>query len=161
MDINDYNRLVRMHSNALLRFTLRLVRDRDDAKDLVQEAFLRLWMNVDGVDASKGRSYLFTTARNLVIDRKRRRKFLVYFESWHHDHHACLQPAAGVKEVLDRAMDRLPPHQRRLLHLRAIEGHSYKELAARTGMDMARVKVYLHRARKAVQTHISDPGLVV
>lgn len=161
MDSNDYNQTVDLHSDALFRFILRQVRDRDEAKDLVQDAFLRLWMNVDRVDASKARSYLFTTARNLVVDRVRRRKFVVRHESWHDDIRACVQPQAGVQEVLDKAIGTLPVNQRRLLQLRTIEGHSYKELATRTGMDMTRVKVYLCRARKAMQTYIVDPALVV
>jgi RNA polymerase sigma-70 factor (ECF subfamily) len=161
MDSNDYNQTVDLHSDALFRFILRQVRDRDEAKDLVQDAFLRLWMNVDRVDASKARSYLFTTARNLVVDRVRRRKFVVRHESWHDDIRACVQPQAGVQEVLDKAIGTLPVNQRRLLQLRTIEGHSYKELVTRTGMDMTRVKVYLCRARKAMQTYIVDPALVV
>ncbi len=161
MDINDYNKIVDLHSDALYRFLIRQVRDRDEAKDLVQESFLRLWMNVDRVDASKGRSYLFTTGRNLVIDRSRRRKYVVRYESWHDDHRACVQPPVGVQEVVDQAMNRLPTNQRSLLQLRVVEGHSYKELVAHSGMDMTKVKVYLCRARKAVQTYIGDPALVV
>lgn len=161
MDSNDYNQTVDLHSDALFRFILRHVRDRDETKDLLQDAFLRLWMNVDRVDASKARSYLFTTARNLVVDRVRRRKFVVRHENWHDDIRACVQPQAGVQEVLDKAIGTLPVNQRRLLQLRTIEGHSYKELAIRTGMDMTRVKVYLCRARKAMQNYIGDPALVV
>jgi RNA polymerase sigma-70 factor (ECF subfamily) len=161
MDSNDYNEIVDLHSDALFRFILRQVRDRDEAKDVVQDAFLRLWMNVDRVDASKARSYLFTTAKNLVVDRVRRRKFVVRHESWHDDRRACLQPEAGVQAIVDQAMNKLPVHQRGLIQLREVEGLSYKELATRTGMDMTRVKVYLCRARKAVQAYIGDPALVV
>src|SRR5690606_16110482 len=109
------------------------------------------------VDAIKGRSYLFTTGRNLVIDRSRRRKYVVRYESWHDDHRACVQPQVGVQEVVDRAMKRLPTNQRSLLQLRAVEGLNYKEIAARTEMDMTKVKVYLCRARKAMQAYIGDP----
>jgi RNA polymerase sigma-70 factor (ECF subfamily) len=161
MDSNDYNEIVDLHSDALFRFILRQIRDRDEAKDVVQDAFLRLWMNVDRVDASKARSYLFTTAKNLVVDRVRRRKFVVRHESSHDDRRACLQPEAGVQAIVDQAMNKLPVHQRGLIQLREVEGLSYKELATRTGMDMTRVKVYLCRARKAVQAYIGDPALVV
>lgn len=156
-----YASIIDLHANALFRFIAREVRDPDEAKDLLQETFLRLWMNVDRVDAMNGRSYLYTTAKHLVIDRARSRKHTVRFESWHDEQYACVQPLVGVQDLVEVAMNRLPAVQRKLLRMRAVEGHSYKELMARTGMDMPRVKVYLCRARKAMRTYLNDPALIV
>ncbi len=55
---------------------------------------------------------------------------------------------------------RLPPIQRSLVLLRDLEGFAYQEIADMTGLDMTKVKVYLFRARKALQGLIGDPALV-
>ena len=160
MDTNAYNRCVDAHSDALYRFALRHLRDRDNAKDIVQDSFLRLWMKLDAVDEAKCRSYLFTTAHHLIVDRSRRRKFTARYEESHAHLLTTHQPQAGAKEVIDRALDTLPPTQRSLVLLRDQEGYSYQEIATITGLDMTKVKVYLFRARKALQEYIGDLALV-
>jgi RNA polymerase sigma factor (sigma-70 family) len=161
MDITEYNTCVDAHADALFRFVAHRLRDRDEARDIVQESFLRLWMKVDQVEPEKGRSYLFSTALNLIIDRSRRQKFVARYEPSCEDVLVVLQPAAGVKEEIRSALDRLSPRLRHLVILRDVEGYSYKEIAEMTGLDMTQVKVYLFRARKFLQRFIGDPALVV
>lgn len=160
MDTIAYNRCVDQHSDAVFRFALRHLRDRDNAKDIVQDSFLRLWMKIDAVEESRCRSYLFTTAHNLIVDRARRRKYVTRYDDGHANILIAHQPKAGVKEVIDRALDTLTPVQRSLVLLRDLEGHSYHEIASITGLDMTKVKVYLFRARRAMQAFIGDPALV-
>ncbi|MCC6838553.1 MAG: RNA polymerase sigma factor [Flavobacteriales bacterium] len=154
MDVAAYNRVVDACSDMLYRHLLRDLRDRDAAKDLVQESFLRLWMKLDRVPESAARSYLFTTAHNLVVDRVRRSKRSARFEDRHEQMLTTLQPKAGLKELIDAAQAKLSPLHRTLFQLRDQEGYSYQEIAANTGMDITRVKVYLFRARKAMQGHL-------
>lgn len=160
MDITAYNRCVDQCSDALFRFALKHLCDRDNAKDIVQDAFLRLWMKLDTVEEAKCRSYLFTTAHHLIVDRSRRRKFTARFEDSYANLLTSYQPQAGVKDAVDRALDTLPLTQRSLVLLRDLEGYSYQEIAEITGMDMTKVKVYLFRARRALQEYIGDVALV-
>lgn len=160
MDPSAYGRCVDEHADGLLRFVLKHLRDRDEAKDVVQESFMRLWMRLDRVQGPHARAYLFTTARNLVVDRSRRRRHLMRYEPRYEHILVTHQPNAGIQEALDRALSTLPPIQRTLVLLRDLEGFSYQEMAAITGTDMTKVKVYLFRARKALQLHIVDPALV-
>lgn len=161
MEVADYNRCVDEYSDALFRFVLKHLRDRDEAKDIVQDAFLRLWMKLDQVRPGHARGYLFTTAHHLIVDRSRRRKYVARYDDWHADVLTTRQPKAGVKDVIDRALATLTPVQRSLVLLRDLEGHTYQDIAAITGLDMTKVKVYLFRARKAMQAFIGDPELVV
>ena len=62
MTLQDYNTCVDQHSDGVYRFALKHLRDKDTAKDVVQESFARLWQKVEEVDAAKAKSYLFTTA---------------------------------------------------------------------------------------------------
>ncbi len=160
MDILAYNRCVDQHSDAVFRFALKHLRDRDNAKDIVQDSFLRLWIKIDAVEEAKCRSYLFTTAHNLIVDRSRRHKYVTRYTDGHDNILIAHQPMAGVKEVIERALDTLNPTQRSLVLLRDLEGYSYREIADITGLDMTRVKVYLFRARKALQAHIGELALV-
>lgn len=160
MDVAAYNRCVEAHSDALFSFVLHNLRDRDEAKDIVQESFLKLWMKVDQVRLANTRAYLFTMARNLIVDRARRRRFSARYESRHDDALTTHQPTTGVKDALDEALARLSPVQRSLVLLRDLEGRSYDEIAKITGLDLTKVKVYLFRARKAMQAYLVDPALV-
>lgn len=160
MDLNAYNRCVDQHADALYRFALKHLRDRDEAKDIVQDSFLRLWMKLETVDVAKCRSYLFTTAHHLIVDRSRRRKYLTRYADGHANILVTHQPKAGLKDELERLLDTLPPVQRSLVLLRDLEGFAYQEIADMTGLDMTKVKVYLFRARRALQERIGDPALV-
>lgn len=156
MDIQAYNRAVDDHSDALYRYVVKHLRDRDEAKDIVQECFLRLWMRLDRVAVAGARSYLYATAHNLLVDRSRRRKYLTRYENWHDDVRTAHQPAAELKDRIDGALAKLSPLQRSLVLLRDLEGRSYGDIVEMTGLDMTKVKVYLYRARKAMQGHLGE-----
>lgn len=160
MEPKDYDRCVAECADDLFRSVMKQLRDRDEAKDVVQEAYLRLWMRLDRVRAQHARGYLFITAHNLVVDRSRKRKNLVRMESWHGLSQVTHQPDHGVREALDMALDTLTPMQRELVLLRDHQGHSYQEMALITGLDLTQVKVYLYRARKALQRFMGHPALV-
>lgn len=161
MDIHAYNHAVDDHSDALYRYVLKHLRDRDEAKDIVQECFLRLWMRLDQVTVIGARRYLFTIAHKLVVDRSRRRKRLERYGPVHEQMLTTEQPKAGLEHVIDRALAQLPPLQRSLILLRDRDGHSYQDVANITGLDMTKVKVYLFRARRAVQGHLGELSALV
>jgi RNA polymerase sigma factor (sigma-70 family) len=160
MDAKDYNAAVEAHSDALFRYAFRNLRDRDTAKDIVQESFLRLWMRLDRVDATKVRSYLFTTAHNVIVEHVRRNKRSARYEPWHDNVRTTLQPEAGLRDSIDRGLAQLPERQRSLVLLRDLEGFSYAELASITGLSMEQVKVYLFRARNAMRRSLGELALV-
>lgn len=160
MDVDAYDRCVDDHADALYRFAVKHQGDRDEAKDIVQESFLRLWQRLDQVDPARARAYLFSTAHHLIVDRSRRRKHVARFEDRHANVLTTQQPKIGVKDIIDEALATLTPIQRSLVLLRDRDGHTYQDIAAITGLDMTRVKVYLFRARRAMQAYIGDPALV-
>lgn len=161
MELSDYNRSVDTCSNALFRFAAKHLRDRDAAKDLVQDAFLRLWTNLENVDAAKAKSYLFTTVHHLIIDRARRGNHITRFEPWHEESLHSFQPQPGVKDLIEESLATLTPQQRTLVLLRDLEGFTYEEIGRMTGLDLTKVKVYLFRARTAIKRFIGDLEFVV
>jgi len=149
------------HSASLQRFLLRHVGDRELARDLVQESLMRLWMKREQVDAGKARSYLFTTGIHALVSHMRRTRWAVRLGP-EHDPACSGRPAEpDLHAHLEAGLRRLPEAQRRVLTLRHLQGHSYDEIAAMTGLNPVQVKVYLHRGRKAMRAYLGRPELLV
>lgn len=157
MTVSDYDRCVRQFSDNLYRFVLKSLHDTEQAKDIVQESFLRLWENREAVIDGKEKSYLFTIAYRLVIDTVRAGRRYGGDEQIVLNH-STEQDASynGLSEVLSRCLDELPPIQKTLVLLRDYEGYSYREMAEMTSLSEAQVKTYIFRARVALKQSIGN-----
>lgn len=156
MTLAEYNSAVDMHADGIYRFALKHMRDPDHAKDVVQESFARLWMKVDQVEATKVKSYLFTTAHHVMIDDVRKGSRSTRMEEHHEDIRSTHQDQPDLKEVLERGLATLPPIQRSVVLLRDLEGYSYEEIAELTDLNLAQVKVYIYRGRTALKEYIGQ-----
>ena len=113
MTTQDYNRCVDAHADGVYRFILHNTRDKEFSEDIVQDAFEKMWVNVENIQAEKAKSYLFTTAYHTMLDKLRRAKKQgnwneVREESIsHHQGHY-----SGLKQILREALDKLPGIQR-------------------------------------------------
>ncbi len=74
MKIEEYNQCVDDYADALYRFAKKSIIDSELAKDLVQDAFEKLWVKLPTVQSGKGKAYLFTTLHNATIDFHRKEK---------------------------------------------------------------------------------------
>src|SRR6201986_2011208 len=74
MTEKEYNECVTLYADNVYRFILKNLRHEDDARDVVQSAFEKLWKNRGGVDTVKSKSYLFTIAYHQMIDHLRKVK---------------------------------------------------------------------------------------
>lgn len=162
MTTQDYNRCVDAHADGVYRFILHNTRDKEFSQDIVQDAFEKMWLNVENIQAEKAKSYLFTTAYHTMLDKLRRAKKQgnwneVREESIsHHQGHY-----SGLKQILREALDKLPEIQRTVVMLRDYEGYSYEEIGEITALNASQVKVYIYRARLALKEHIGKPENVI
>ncbi len=161
MTLPEYNSCVDLHSDGLYRFALKHLRDEDTAKDVVQEAFARLWQHLERVEGTKGKSYLFTTAHHILVDEARKGKRSTRMEEQHEDLQWSAQSQPDLKEVLDAALATLPEIQRSVVLLRDLEGYAYEEIAGITGLNLTQVKVYIYRGRTALKEHIGKLEIVL
>lgn len=161
MTVEDYNRCVDDHSDGVYRFALKHLRDTDKAKDVVQESFARLWVKVDEVEATKAKSYLFTTAHHVMVDEVRKGSRSTRMEEHHEDMQWTAQRQPDLKAVLDAALARLPEVQRSVVLLRDLEGYTYEEIAEIAGLSLDQVKVYIYRGRVAMKNYIGQLDVVV
>ena len=147
MTAEEYNDCVKLYADELYRFMLKSTRQVEDARDLVQSSFEKLWEHRAEVRSASGKSYLFTIAYHKMIDLNRKNSRMEFRESIPdkmEDQHGT---TPRLKEVLEKALNRLNERQRSLVLLKDYEGYSYEEIAEITGLNISQVKVTLHRAR--------------
>lgn len=162
MSPSEYNSCVDLYADAVYRFILKNLRNSEEARDIVQESFEKLWNKRNEVDGGKARSYLFTTAYHTMIDKIRKLKREKDIEEINPDHY--LQDHghySDLKEVLNEAISLLPPVQKSVLMLRDYEGYSYEEIGEITGLNPSQVKVYIFRARMFLKEYIVKPENVI
>ncbi len=156
MTRDEYNLAVDDYSDRLYRFVLKSIKDAHKAEDIVQDSYEKLWKNVDNVNATKVKSYLFTTAYHTMIDRIRKEKKAVFAEDVNLKEEGREGNYSDLGEILQEAVDRLPEIQRMVLLLRDYEGYSYKEIGELAKLSEAQVKVYIYRARVFLKKYIGS-----
>lgn len=154
MTDREYNRCVDQHADHLYRFILGQLRHEENARDVVQNAFEILWKKHAEVDAAKAKSYLFSVAYHNMIDFIRKHKRMQYTEDIAPDAKTTDSVYTGLSDVLQQGLSRLPEKQRTVLMLRDYEGYSYREIGEIVGLSESAVKVYIFRARKAMQQYV-------
>lgn len=154
MTEREYNECVTRYADNVYRFILKNLRHEEDARDVVQGAFEKLWRNRQEVEAEKSKSYLFTIAYHQMIDHIRKVKRVSLKESFGENTRVTSHPANNLKKVLEEALDTLNETQRSLVLLKDYEGYSYQEIGVITGLNESQVKVYLHRARIQLKNYL-------
>lgn len=161
MTVEEYNRCVDAHADGLYRFMLKHVRDVEQARDLVQEAFAKMWVKISDVDGAKAKSYLFSTGYHTMIDQIRRAKKQGNFDEVDQKKLSHSDQYSDLNELLHLALETLPEVQKSVVLLRDYEGYSYAEIGEICHLSEAQVKVYIFRARKALKDYIGSVENIV
>ena len=154
MTEKEYNECVTQYADNVFRFIVKNLRHEEDARDVVQSAFEKLWRNRDQVDGTKSKSYLFTVAYNQMIDHLRKAKRVYLKEEFREDTKVSDRQENNTRAVLQEALARLSETQRSLVMLKDYEGYSYEEIGRIMNLNESQVKVYLHRARLQLKEYI-------
>jgi RNA polymerase sigma factor (sigma-70 family) len=153
MTEKEYNSSVDIHANALFRFIYKSLNVREDAENIVQDAFESLWLNLGKVEFEKSKSWLFTTAYRKMIDSIRRDKKMVEMPEFIKEKgNEALQP--DVRDIVNKAMEKLTEIQRTVIMLRDYEGYDYAEIGKITGLNESQVKVYIFRGRQTLKNYL-------
>jgi RNA polymerase sigma factor (sigma-70 family) len=154
MTEREYNTCVNLYADNVYRFILKNLRHEEDAKDVVQGAFEKLWISRVQVDNERVKNYLFTIAYNHMIDHIRKNKRIVLKDIFGETEGGTIGTQQDTKRILNEALNRLNEKQRSLVMLKDYEGYSYEEIGEITGLNTSQVKVYLHRARLELKEYI-------
>jgi len=161
MTVAEFNRSVDQFSDNIYRFILKNMRDEDEARDVVQDTFEKVWLKASEVSFEKAKSYLFTTAYRLMLERIRRKKRMSPIDNTLRVVHAEQRPDFDLKKILNEAVALLPEDQRSVIMLRDYEGYSYDEIGQITGLKESQVKVYIFRARVFLKNYIVNTENVI
>ena len=151
--MDEFSALYRRYAPDVFRFALHLSRDRHEAEDITSETFVRAWTSPEPIRLATVKGYLFAIARNLFLQRQRKRRRNVALEEELRDPGqdplARVEQSSQIHAVLD-GVRRLPEIDRSALLMRARDGMAYAEIAQALGITLASVKVKIHRARIAL-----------
>ena len=104
-----------MYADNVYRFILKNLRHEADAKDVLQGAFEKMWVNRHTVDNEKCKSFLFTVAYNNMIDHIRKNKKITLTDNFSADAKSTNQQQHDSKKVLYAALNRLSETQRSMM----------------------------------------------
>jgi RNA polymerase sigma factor (sigma-70 family) len=151
--IQEYNHCVDHYSDALYRFARKSLNDSEVAKDLVQDAFEKLWLKLTTVESGKGKAYLFMTLHNAAIDFHRKEKKKTELLKNKRELNYEISPI-DLNDHINRAVSFLSEIQRHVVMLRDYEGYSYQEIGEITQLSEQQVKVYIFRARQNLKEYL-------
>ncbi|HYM83104.1 MAG TPA: sigma-70 family RNA polymerase sigma factor [Candidatus Dormibacteraeota bacterium] len=167
-DLDAFNDLVELHQDHLYALVARLVPDRDQAGDAVQEAFFSAYRSLRSFRGGSVRSWLGRIAINAALDAqraRRRRPAHPYPEleddSWQPPADQASDPelAAVTGErvrALEAALAAITDEQRTAIVLYDVEGYDYTEIAELSGVSLGTVKSRIHRGRLALRDLLAD-----
>lgn len=160
---NDIARLFREHNAALLRFAAAKLGSEHEAREVAQEAYVRLLQLDSRQTIGFLRAYLFKTAANIAIDRLRaRRRSPAHATVSDEDLFAfdlCPERHCAGEEmvtVVERALAELPEKCRRVLLLYRVEGLSRAEIAREVSLGERMVRLYIARALEHVRRRLDE-----
>jgi len=149
-DRSGMQRLYDRHSSAVMSFCLALCGDRNESEDTVQESFLRLMREARShrtVNSIRG--WLIVTARNLILNRRRRASCRSLDQL--PENYLCAPNNPEFGTTLSRVLAGLTVAERELLLLREQQGFAVAEIAGMLGLSEENVRVRLFRIRKKIK----------
>lgn len=161
MTEKEFNDCVNLYADNVYRFIVKNLKHEQDARDVVQASFEKMWINRDKVEHERSKSYLFTVAYHQMIDLIRKNKKTKLEEDFSSSSRTTEEPQSEIKKLLNQALYRLSETQRSLVLLKDYEGYSYEEIAVITSLSISQVKVYLHRARIQLKNYLVKPENVL
>ncbi len=155
----QYQQAITQHRQRVFSFAHYSLRAKEDAEDITQEVFIKLWQHWQKIDHSKLGAWLMRVAHNAVIDHVRKQKSVA---SQTDDYAEPEEQAAEVlteqqvdegrfKEELMASIKLLDDPFRSIIIMRDIQGMSYSDIQHTLDMSESQVKVYLHRGRRKLR----------
>ncbi len=167
-DMNAFNLLIRQYQPYAFAIAFRLLCDEQDAKDVVQESFIRIWKNLHRFDHRvKFTTWIYKIATNISLDRLRIKKRhsqifsvtdIVEISETMTDEQGFdeIYSNAQLAQIIMKLTEDLPTKQRLVFILRDLEDLTVEEVCKISGLTIGSVKTNLHYARRTIRTWLSQ-----
>lgn len=160
MTQKEFGHIVDEYANRLCRFADKLLVNKEQAKDVTQDTFTKLWEHRNSIDVSKLKSWLFSVTYNECMSLLRNQKRMVYDHDFENNYHHAPE-SSDLKSVIKTSLEMLSDVQKSILLLRDYEGYNYEEIGDVLSLSESQVKVYLFRARQKMKDYLKDIDLVI
>ena len=165
-----FNILYNNYSGALFGVVNKIVQSNDDANDLLQDTFLKIWRNIDNYDASKGSifTWMMNIARNLAIDRVRSADFRDSSQNISMEDNVIYQVDNEYHVVQDidaiglqKVVEKLRPEYKQLIDLVYYKGYTQAEVSEEYGIPLGTVKTRIKAAVGSLRAMLSGLWLFI
>lgn len=163
--VPSFEEVATRYGPAVYQFAYRLTGDDEEARDLAQDVFVRVYRNLDKYEPGTFTGWLYRVTKNLFLDRvRRRRRYRIEplpDEDWKQPVETGPGPADRVEQGLlrgdiERAIVTLPPTFRTAVVLCDVQGLSYDEISRATGWPLGTVRSRIHRGRKLLRQALTE-----
>ncbi|MBO9631470.1 MAG: sigma-70 family RNA polymerase sigma factor [Chitinophagaceae bacterium] len=163
-DAHSFGELTKLHWPQVYGTALRLTKSPEQAKDLAQEIFIKLWNNRSKLaEVTNLKAYIYVSAKHLVMDFMQKKVFhpsniqylTDYFTDNSAQHPLTSLELKELEQTVAAAIQSLPEKTRRVFELHRFSGKSHKEIAALLGISEVSSKTYIVRALKDIRLYLS------
>ncbi len=156
-----FERFYKKHSKNLHDFLYYKFGEHLNPQDKVQEAFIKLWQNCGKIALPKAKSYLFTTANNLMLNAVAHQKVVLKYSKQPQKHYTSESPEFVLQEKeyhkkLQNAISNLTEAQRIAFLLNRVEGKRFKEIAELLNISTKAVEKRIYGALKKLRKEIKE-----
>lgn len=165
-----FDALYTLYSRRLYAFALKMTKSHSDAKEIVQDAFVRLWLNRENVlPEDSFQSYLFTIAKNAILNKMRtliNTPVFVDYMEFMNEHHLSVDNTAEEMEMdefrkkLEQAKEILPETQKNVFELSKELGLSHTEIAKQLNLSEQTVRNQLSLALKTLRRKLAENAVL-
>ncbi len=166
MTVIQFENQIERYKNRVYGFAFHYLGNREEAEDVTQEVFIRLWKHRDNIDEEQPLGWLLRVTRNASVDAIRRRNTYhrtvsVNSELLEYAHGSNPLPdieteSSDFRQHLMDALEKLSEPYRSIVILREIQELKYQEISESLELPLTTVKVYLHRARKMLRNQLHE-----
>jgi RNA polymerase sigma factor (sigma-70 family) len=152
---HEYNFVIDELSAQLYRYAFHFLRNQEDAKDIIQDVFEKMWLNRKTIELETVKPWLYRCTHNAMVNFVAKKSRTSYMSNQELPKTTSpFDSSFESMQVVDRMVSILPPTQKSIILLRDIEGYTYKEIGLILDLSASQVKVYLFRARMKIKKQL-------
>ena len=165
--LTQYQQAIEKYRQRVFSFAYYSLRGREDAEDITQDVFIRLWQHWQKVDHQRMGAWLMRVAHNSIVDHVRKHKA----DKQRVDLGQGIEDAVSVtdnnlevqefRDQLENVISELEDPYRSIIIMRDVQGLSYLEIEQTLNLSQSQVKVYLHRGRRKLRENKSLRRLAI
>lgn len=162
-DTQAFTSLYNTFSRSLYRKIFSMIKDEDVAKEILQDLFMKIWLNREKIDLSKSfRAYLNTIASNIVFDHFREvarsrelSQKLVQATISYYTHSEEMLIEKDNLALINTAIDQLPPQRKRIFVMCRLDGKSYQEVSEELSISTSTIRDHMVKANRVVKEYLN------